>query len=376
MPAMKNALLPSCSNRQAGFTLAEIAIVLIIVTLLTGAAFSMMTSLTSQSRLGAARDGEKALKASLKAFISRTGRLPCPAVGAQDSANPNFGLEAAPTTGSYGANACPGTNAIGDCTAPEECLQTRSFRGIVPWRTLGIAQDAAVDPWLRFYTYQVSVSGIVNPFDAGKVVSIQTTQAMVGNIEVLGADGSFENRNAVAVLISHGADGLGGFVPGSQMPMPPAGSTQLENADSNRRVINAGASNNEANPYDDVLAYFDVSTILDGIAFPTPGLESMTGRVKYLVEMIAIDSGKNPVPPCPPSSPPGPCIYSVKSGPGALGSVGVPAPYRRTSTGAEIAFAPDSLTTPTDLAFTFDGSTQTVTSQEFWSTGVRLGVFR
>ncbi len=362
-------------SMQTGFTLAEIAIVLIIVALLSGVAFNMLTAFTSQSRLGAARDKQKALKSVLKEFIGRNGRLPCPAVEALDHTNASFGLEAPPTTGASGANACPGTVAIGTCTAQQNCLQTLSFRGIVPWRTLGIPQEAVMDPWNRFYTYQVSVSAIVSPLDDGAVVSIRSAQAMVGNIPVhsaipVGVGNQVNTGNeAVVVLVSHGADGLGAYIPGRQMASP-TGATQLENADATRAFVDADSSNIETDPYDDVVAFHSVATMLDGLTFPTPGLESMTGRVKFLAEMMV--SASTAVPPCPPPIS-GPCMYQT---PISLAAAGVPAPLQYDTTGNLIILTSGgNAITPTGLSFRMNGNDQFVSAPEFWNIGVRMGSF-
>lgn len=296
-------------------------------------------------------------------------------MGTLDSANPNFGLEAIPTTGSSGANACPGTIAVGACGSQQECLQNRSFRGVVPWRTLGISQEAATDPWYRFYTYQVSVSAIVNPFDDGNVVGIQYAQAMVGNMPIHSAvPVSLANQvnvgnEAVAVLLSHGEDGLGAYIPGGQMTQP-SGATQLENANATRAFVDAEFSRNDANPNDDLLAFYSVGEMLDGGVFPTPGLETMTGRVKYLAEMLA--GASTVVGSCPPALP-GACTYRT---PGTLSLASVPLPFQYDSKGTQIVLTGGAgAATPTALSFQINGSTQTVSANEFWNIGVRIGAF-
>lgn len=364
-------------RRQSGFTLAEMAIVLIIVALLAGVAFNSMTALTLQARSSATREKAKTLKAALKAFVGRSGRLPCPAVGSLASTDANFGLEAPPTTGGTGAGACPGTVLIGDCTAQQSCLQQGSFRGIVPWRTLGMSQDAAMDPWNRFYTYQVSVSGIVHPFEPGQVVGVSRAQAMVGNIPVMNAAGGAQQNvgnEAVVALLSHGADGLGAYIPGGQMAAP-TGATQLENADTTRPLVDADASNDATNPYDDMLTYYSVADMLDGISFPTPGLETVTGRTRYLAEMIALHSTLAPLVSCPPATP-GNCIYTT---PANLVSAAVPPPFQYDATGTPITYTPASTNTPTGITLTFHSGTGnvpvTLSSDEFWSIGARIGAF-
>ncbi len=66
-------------------------------------------------------------------FVMVNGRLPCPADGSLRSNSPNYGVELR-------------TLATGVCTA----INT----GVVPWRSLGLANNAAADAWNTQITYR------------------------------------------------------------------------------------------------------------------------------------------------------------------------------------------------------------------------------
>lgn len=107
---------------QKGFTLLELAIVLMIVTiLLTGLLGPLSTRVEQQERQrteGVLED----VKETLYGFAIANGRLPCPDTGGDGNEDLNAGA----------------------------CTQVR---GDVPWITLGVPQQ---DPWGTNYAYRVT----------------------------------------------------------------------------------------------------------------------------------------------------------------------------------------------------------------------------
>ncbi|ENO89217.1 type II secretion system protein [Thauera linaloolentis] len=136
-PPPSRTLSGSC---QAGFTLAELAVVLVILTLLSGSLLvplgSRMEARDRQTTIERLRDIQQALTG----FAIIHGRLPCPSIEA-DPAQPGYGQEAPP----------PCDTAV---------------EGILPWRTLGMpATDAwggerlqAGDGWGGHWRYRVDRS--------------------------------------------------------------------------------------------------------------------------------------------------------------------------------------------------------------------------
>jgi prepilin-type N-terminal cleavage/methylation domain-containing protein len=110
-------------KKNNGFTLAELATVMVIIGLLLGGLLSSLPSQINSQRIKATTEQLNEIKQALIGFAIANGRLPCPATAA------SLGVES-PVGG-------------GDCTNP--------FDGFVPAKTLGIANvDAAglvVDSW-------------------------------------------------------------------------------------------------------------------------------------------------------------------------------------------------------------------------------------
>jgi prepilin-type N-terminal cleavage/methylation domain-containing protein len=128
---------------QSGFTLTELAIVLVIVGLLIG---GMLISLSTSRDITNEKETQKQLAAineSLLGFAAAQQRLPCPA-----------------TAGTSGIENPPGG---GPCNT--------NYTGYLPAITLGIAptnaQGYAIDAWgnpIRYAVTNVTANGVVNAF--------------------------------------------------------------------------------------------------------------------------------------------------------------------------------------------------------------------
>ena len=133
MPAMRDPTYHNASMK--GFTLTELAIVLVIVALLIG---GMLVPLSTQRDIHNTSDTKKQLaeiREALLGFAIINGRLPCQS-STTDPAAANYGLEDSP------------------CSNNE---------GYLPWKTLGVMEvdawgsqrSAATDPFSGYWRYRV-----------------------------------------------------------------------------------------------------------------------------------------------------------------------------------------------------------------------------
>ncbi len=203
---------------QNGFTLLEMAVVMIIVGLLLG---GMLVPLSAQMDQRNISDTQKALSEIKEAIIGyalANGRLPCPATATIATGNTNAGV--ALTTGSGAAMVC--TNAS----------------GVVPWATLGVNET---DAWGRRYTYRVTsdfADGIGSGTYGGCSPSPLPTLATfglcsVGNLNVMSAatGGTTVAGSVPAVVISHGKNGAGAYTPQGTQVAVGANADEQENTD-------------------------------------------------------------------------------------------------------------------------------------------------
>lgn len=143
-----------------GFTLVEMAVVLVIVGLMLGGILMPISAQMEQRDRSNTKQRLEEIKEALIGFAIMNGRLPCPTTQA-DPSNANYGLEDA------------------SCTAP-------SPQGYIPWKTLGVpefdawgtARKTIADPWVGYWRYRVdsnfsvAITSITTGFSAD-ALSIQ-----------------------------------------------------------------------------------------------------------------------------------------------------------------------------------------------------------
>lgn len=165
----------------AGFSLAEMAITLLIITLLSSGAFMALRVQAERSQFVQTQVALTEAKQALLAYAAIEGKLPCPAAATNDTG-----------------------------IALEDCNDSNKNRGLIPWKTLGIQ---GTDAWDRYLSYQVGStftkaavldptarSGLKTGFfskDPGNIVLTETS-----------ADPT-QNESVAFAIWSQGANGYG-----------------------------------------------------------------------------------------------------------------------------------------------------------------------
>lgn len=294
---------------QSGFTLVEIAIVLVITGLILSAILGIVSAQRVNAGISATIAKEEAVKTAFISFVSRNNRLPCPAVANLAPTNPGYGVEA-PNPG-----VCTGTTSIGGGA-------NIIMRGIVPWVSLGLSDVQGSDGYDRRLTYFIRGQETNRTAD--------TLSAMRGNMTIhsgapiaLGLNPAGNqinsctntpgdnscNLDAVVVIISHGGNGSGAFLASGIQTVGPPGVLEQENTDNDGNFIDTGYSSDETNPFDDIMIALDPDDLLRPLAEDDsiPSARAVTmDRINLirqaLVAQIVIADGA--VPPALPSIPP------------------------------------------------------------------------
>lgn len=221
-------------KRAEGFTLVELAIVLVIVGVLMGSFIGSLTSRIEKTQYDETRKELNDIKAALIAYAFTFGVLPCPDdptdIDSDGLSDGNGEKEAT-------------------CTGADEA-------GSLPWVTLGMG---AMDSWGNRYEYWVKsdFSNTATPFDL-------TTSAN-GEIKTRSNDGTATPllaNNIVAVIYSRGKNGLGAVgVDGSfKSPIPVTGHIdELKNQDGDGVFVSRpptyGDDTTDVGTFDDIVIW-------------------------------------------------------------------------------------------------------------------------
>jgi prepilin-type N-terminal cleavage/methylation domain-containing protein len=260
-------------GRRAGFTLAEMAIVLVIVGLLLTSVLSTVSTQLEARNIAETQTRLNLIKDALTGFAQANGRLPCAADGTLATGAVGAGLEA------VNGNVCwtPGTKYA-----------------VLPWATLGVPET---DVWGRRFSYEVDVNFADNytqshanpnpswgcgatPPSPEPASPTSFGLCALGSLTVKTRTAANKAGTSVSnvpvIIVSHGKNGYGAYTPGGTLvTAPPA-----VNADETANTPAAGSStfySREQSPqtspcsdtaagnfceFDDIVAYIPVSVLV------------------------------------------------------------------------------------------------------------------
>lgn len=208
-----------------GFTLLEMAIVLVIVGLLLGGLLGSLNAMHSVQNEKNTRAQLDEIREALITFAIVNRRLPCPAAPGTPESTAGAGLERAPT-----AAGCTGGAA-----------------GVLPWATLGLSQT---DSWGRRFSYRVS------PAFARSAPAI--TLASTG-------DNTIQNLSLVAVatqvpavVVSHGPNPAGSRNRQGTLAAAGANAGEVENSDADATFV----ADSPGSAFDDQVVWIPPTILL------------------------------------------------------------------------------------------------------------------
>lgn len=222
------------TSAPRGFTLVELAIVLLIVGLLLGGLFPVLSSQVDQRRVSETSKQVDEIKEALIGFAVINGRLPCPAA-------PNATGVESPAGG-------------GTCTNP--------YDGFVPASTLGLtgtdSTGYATDAWGNRIRYAVTTWN-VNTFTKTNGMSTTGISALAPDLQVCSTATGIIGGTACAAGAALTASGVPAVVlsMGKNGGAGAAGIDETANIDGNQTFVNhlpapSTATNGE---FDDIVTW-------------------------------------------------------------------------------------------------------------------------
>lgn len=242
--------IPSYSCR--GFTLVEMAMVLMIVGLLLGGLIPTLTAQMESQRISETRKQMDEIQQALIGYAIINGRLPCPA-------DPTI------ATGQGGA----GAERTPPCTGNDSA-------GVLPWATLGVDET---DAWGNRYTYRVSSdfadavgttfgediaygcvsTRICTPANTPQYSSFALCSCGTLNVRSAATGGTSVAIDAPVVIISHGKNSAGAYTQqGTQLPAS-SDADEQENSDGNTNYV----SHTPTPSFDDEIVWLSNNILLN-----------------------------------------------------------------------------------------------------------------
>lgn len=142
------------SNHQSGFTLLELAVVFMIVSVGLGGGLMLLRPYMDGAKYNGTEKRLENIGQSLAAFAKRYGRLPCPATPDRTVATEPFGAPRGSGLLGQAVTARCRSTMTGASSSVTDPLE--EFVGIVPFKALGLSEEAVRDSYGNFITYAAS----------------------------------------------------------------------------------------------------------------------------------------------------------------------------------------------------------------------------
>lgn len=225
------------SRRHSGFSLIELAVVLVIIGLLVGGGVTALEATRTQSMRSDQEQQLEQVRDALHGFAMQEGRLPCPD-GPDDNGNEDLDT---------------------DDECRDELVSAGKAHGRVPWADLGLGRR---DAWGNPLRYAVTAEYADDP---GSDTQTSFTLGSEGDLDI---HDDHDDSNSIiiaeavpAVVVSFGPQGAqvwGGALPCS-IASPPAGfsADEAENCDDDEVFVDTGYRNADTSRgrFDDMLMW-------------------------------------------------------------------------------------------------------------------------
>lgn len=229
---------------NAGFTLLELGLVLVVLSLLISGLLAAATQNVRISKQEELKNKMDAIEAALVSFRKANNRLPCPGDITVADTSVYLGVESAT------AGTCTG----GTPAVPGALVSGNAVGGGVPVRALGLPDVYAIDPWGNYFFYvvdkRITGSSAFTTYSAGN--------SSIGALTIKDEAGATRTSRGVALLLSFGTNGHGAY-----------------QANGTRKYV--GSTN--AHEWDNCGCNATAATSFDAVFFMHPGTAAVAGAL-------------------------------------------------------------------------------------------------
>src|SRR5574338_365227 len=237
---------PAAPRRAAGFSLIELSVVLVLLTIVLGLGLGALNAQLQSGNASVTRKRQELIRDALIVHLGAAKRLPC----ADDP-------------------------AAGGVTGGEDCPATS---GVIPYATLGLSRETAEDGWGNLFSYAVFAEAApVCPSPGGGPGKDWKSAACFGEGKTGGfivKDGTVGSAtdlttSAIAVIVSHGANGLGAWTREGTRNAAPVTCEEAHNSNQAAAGCTLAANTfyrGERADVDDMVAYLNAGEAIQQLA--------------------------------------------------------------------------------------------------------------
>jgi len=250
----------SYQHSKSAYSLLELSIVIVIISVLITAALTTSISTIASARNKVTKDRLREIYNAIGNYVSANGKLPCPAAITLLKGDSNYGT----SVGSSGS--CSGTGVY------QSASNTNLFYGMVPAVSLGLSKDMAEDGFEDKIAYVVdknftSAANLVNfpnfdqtNFSITSAYNIANNNVIITATEKQGGAAQTVESYAFFVLISYGANKNGAF--GINSTTRNARSTDINSDELSNDIDNSNnfdnafiTSSGNSDSFDDIILF-------------------------------------------------------------------------------------------------------------------------
>lgn len=226
------------------------AIVVLLVGIMLTFGVGLVQSQMENSAITVTKKRQEAIRDALIGYLGKYHRLPCPESALATPPAPNVSFDGIEDRAGATAGTPPIPNPATLCVA--------TF-GTLPFVTLGMSREMALDGWNNFFTYQVSNT----PYDWTRSASFNSGNQGGITVNDRSNAGLIPNATpAVVILASHGKNGSGAFtIKGTRNALPVGASNpdEFENTDNDSIFVRGELTDSTtaaSGPFDDLVMAF------------------------------------------------------------------------------------------------------------------------
>ena len=254
-------------KQKQAFSLVELSVVLLVIATLLSTSVIGYKSIISASKVKSNRDSIDAVYKAIGNYLITNKKLPCPASLTLTKGDVNYGNE---------------VRVSGICSSSSGVIINGNLAyGMVPTQTLGLPANIAEDSFGTKLSYIID-KRFATLINSAGTNGFEGTDPDATMIQIQELSSSIVLSNAIMVIISHGANKLGGFNSNSTSQNPnPANADELSNISTNFDNIFMRSSNSSS--FDDVLLFKNkmqlaVESGFDKMACRSLPVDSVTGK--------------------------------------------------------------------------------------------------